>query len=37
MTTMGQENWVVTVTINPAIDQTVMISNFAAGAVNRVE
>jgi 1-phosphofructokinase len=34
---MGQENQVVTVTINPAIDQTVTIPNFTAGAVNRVQ
>ena len=34
---MGQENRVVTVTINPAIDQTVTIPNFTAGAVNRVQ
>ncbi len=33
---MNQEPRVVTVTINPAIDQTVSIPNFAAGAVNRV-
>jgi 1-phosphofructokinase len=37
MTSMGQENRVVTVTLNPAIDLTVMIPNFTAGAVNRVE
>lgn len=31
------ENKVVTVTINPAIDQTVAVPNFAAGTVNRVK
>src|SRR5512135_2928884 len=34
---MSHENRVVTVTINPAIDQTIMIPNFTAGAVNRVQ
>ena len=34
---MGQENRVVTVSINSAIDQTVIIPNFTAGAVNRVQ
>lgn len=34
---MGQENTVVTVTINPAIDQTISIPNFTAGTVNRVQ
>ncbi len=32
-----QESRVVTVTINPAIDQTISIPNFTAGAVNRVQ
>jgi 1-phosphofructokinase len=34
---MGQEYQVVTVAINAAIDQTVTIPNFTAGAVNRVQ
>ena len=34
---MNRENRVVTVTINPAIDQTIVIPNFTAGAVNRVQ
>ena len=34
---MSQEKRVVTVTINPAIDQTVSIPNFTTGAVNRVQ
>lgn len=34
---MQTENRVVTVTINPAIDQTLSIPNFTAGAVNRVQ
>lgn len=34
---MSQENRVVTVTINPAIDQTIAIPNFTPGAVNRVQ
>jgi len=34
---MSQEKRVVTVTINPAIDQTITIPNFTAGAVNRVQ
>ncbi len=34
---MNQENPIVTVTINPVIDQTVSIRNFTAGAVNRVQ
>lgn len=33
---MGHEKRVVTVTINPAIDQTISIANFTAGTVNRV-
>jgi 1-phosphofructokinase len=34
---MNQENRVVTVTINPVVDQTLTIPNFAAGTVNRVQ
>ncbi|MDW8318402.1 MAG: 1-phosphofructokinase [Anaerolineae bacterium] len=34
---VAQENRVVTVTVNPAIDQTLSIPNFRAGAVNRVQ
>lgn len=34
---MSSSNRVVTVTINPAIDQTILIPNFAAGTVNRVQ
>jgi 1-phosphofructokinase len=34
---MHQGKRVVTVTINPAIDQTIAIPNFKAGAVNRVQ
>ncbi len=34
---MSESNRVVTVTINPAIDQTISIPNFAAGTVNRVQ
>jgi 1-phosphofructokinase len=34
---MDHEKRVVTVTINPAIDQTISIPNFTAGAVNRVQ
>ncbi len=34
---MNQHNRVVTVTINPAIDQTITIPNFTAGTVNRVQ
>lgn len=34
---MEQENRVVTVTINPAIDQTISIPNFTSGTVNRVQ
>jgi 1-phosphofructokinase len=34
---MSQSNRVVTVTINPAIDQTISIPNFEAGIVNRVQ
>ncbi len=33
---MRQANRVVTVTVNPAIDQTISVPNFTAGAVNRV-
>lgn len=34
---MSSSDRVVTVTINPAIDQTILIPNFAAGTVNRVQ
>jgi 1-phosphofructokinase len=34
---MEQANQIITVTINPAIDQTIMIPNFSAGTVNRVQ
>jgi 1-phosphofructokinase family hexose kinase len=34
---MGEPIEVVTITLNPAIDQTISIPNFRAGAVNRVE
>jgi 1-phosphofructokinase len=34
---MKSENKIVTVTINPAIDQTVAVPNFTAGTVNRVQ
>jgi 1-phosphofructokinase len=34
---MGQETRVVTVTINPVIDQTISIPNFTPGALNRVQ
>lgn len=34
---MNEETRVVTVTVNPAIDQTISIPNFAAGTVNRVQ
>ena len=34
---MSQAQRVVTVTINPTIDQTIAIPNFTAGAVNRVQ
>lgn len=34
---MNRQNQVVTVTINPAIDQTLFIPGFTAGAVNRVQ
>ncbi len=34
---MDKHNRVVTVTINPAIDQTITIPNFTAGTVNRVQ
>src|SRR5512139_1572040 len=37
MNAMRPEHRVVTVTINPAIDQTISIPNFAAGTVNRVQ
>jgi 1-phosphofructokinase len=34
---VGEPIEVVTITLNPAIDQTISIPNFRAGAVNRVE
>jgi 1-phosphofructokinase family hexose kinase len=34
---MSKENRIVTVTINPVIDQTVAVPNFTPGAVNRVQ
>ncbi len=34
---MNQQQGIVTVTINPAIDQTITIPNFTAGTVNRVQ
>lgn len=37
MNTTAKKFQVVTLTLNPAIDRTVTISNFKAGAVNRVE